>query len=167
MVVLLVLLVLLPLGLTLLTMVMARFKQTVNFRDLLQQDFAVRGGLAEAAVRLEGGLDLKAGESAPFEMEGLSQNVVAVRVERDRDVILALDGHVLTSLEAARVNVGQVAIDAEGRRIFQYRKVEVYLVEAKVIGRPGLAGVRLRGVLLRKPNGTIAQMGVRLERGFF
>ena len=97
----------------------------------------------------------------------LPGEAVTVRIEREGDRIVARDGRILAPLEASRVNVAQIAIDAEGRRVFEYRKIAVYRVDAIVPPRDGVPGVRLRAVLVRKPDGDLAQAGVRLERGFF
>jgi len=166
MVVMMAMLVLLPLALTLLTMVSARFRQTVLFRDLIQQELSARAGLTVAGARLSSAGRLADGEGQSFTVEDVPVPVT-VRVERAPDVVLALDGRTLAPGEASSVDVNQVVTDPEGRRVFLYRKLQVYVVESTVPARAPVPGVRLRAVLVRKPDGSLAQIGVKLERGFF
>jgi hypothetical protein len=90
-----------------------------------------------------------------------------VRVSRQPDAILDWEGRVLDASGSASIDFGQTGTDAEGRVVHRYRRVGVYLVEVTVSARASLAGVRLRGILLRKPDGSVASVGAGLERGFF
>lgn len=165
-VVLLAMMVLLPLALTLLTMVRARLQQSIDYRDLVAEEAAARAGFEEARSRLmAGGVELSPREAFSFETQ-VEALTTAVRIEREPDAFLTLDGRVLGPLETGEVDLSLAGYDAEGRRVFMYRKLEIYLVEATVRSRPALPGACLLAVLAREQNGAVALIGLTLERGF-
>jgi len=166
-VVLLAMMVLLPLALTLLIMVNSRVRHAVDYRDLVAEEAAARAGFEEAWARLAAGAEaLSPGDESSFETE-LEALTVAVRISREPDALLTLDGRVLALVEAAEVDLSRASYDAEGRRVFLYRKLEIYLVEATVRSRPALPAARLLGVLARQQDGSVAPIGLTTERGYF
>jgi len=88
-------------------------------------------------------------------------------IRRQRDAVLSLSGRVLEPSEAADADLEAIALDADGRQVRLYIKLEVYLVDVDVSARPSLIGVRLRGVLIRREDGTVSPAGLDIERGFF
>ena len=57
--------------------------------------------------------------------------------------------------------------DAEGRIVYQFKKVEIYVVRVDVSRRPTLPGVRLYGVLGKQPEGGVQVLGVKVSRGYY
>jgi hypothetical protein len=166
-VVLLAMMVLLPLALTLLLMVSSRLQASVDYRDQVAGEAAARAGFEEAAARLATGeAALSPGEAFAFETE-IDALTVEVRLSREPDAFLTLSGALLGRLETGEVDLSLASYDAEGRRVFLYRKLEIYLVESTVHGRPALPAVRLLGVLGRQQDGSLAPVGLTIERGFF
>jgi hypothetical protein len=58
-------------------------------------------------------------------------------------------------------------VDAEGRVVYQFRKLEIYVVRVDVSRRPTLAAVRLYGIVAKLPDDTVEILGSRLSRGYF
>ena len=54
----------------------------------------------------------------------------------------------------------QVGVDAEGRMVYTYRKLELYLVEIVLQRRPSLVPATLRAVMARLPDGSIETLGI-------
>ena len=167
-VVLVALLLLLPLSLILARMVGMWQRQSAEFRDLMAMEYAAEAGFADATTRLAARqIDLSPDESRSFAVYDLGGLSASVRVSRQPDVVLALDGSVLEGIEAKKVDLSSVGLDPDLRRVRRFRRLEVYLVEVRVSARPSLADVRLRGVLVRPQGGQLLQGGVNLDRGFF
>ncbi len=99
----------------------------------------------------------------PQPIEGLQTHV---RISRSEDVVLTAAGQILEGIDSQGVDSEQTGIDPEGRVVYQYRRLEIYLVEVDSSRRPSLAPVRLYGVLARLPEGTIRVLGVSLDRRF-
>jgi len=147
-----------------------RRQQQVNAR---QQDLggqaAVRGGLDVAMARVQSGrLDLRgADQSEEFEMEEPEGRPVRVRVSRQTDAVLSLEGRLLTPEEAAMVDVDALGIDGLGNVVHEYRRLEVYLVEAESPARRPFGAVRLLAAVARLDTGEIYCIGMRYDRGYF
>lgn len=165
-VVLVALALLLPLALLLMSTAFVAQRQARSVRDLTALDYAVRAGLGDAEVRLTARrIDVAPAEARSFEMV-VNQIRVRVRVERQPDVVLSLDGRVLEELEARAVDVSAIGFDPTMRRVHQYRTLEVYLVESRAEQRE-LPTVRLSAVLVRVEGGPLQQAGLTVERGYF
>jgi hypothetical protein len=87
-----------------------------------------------------------------------------VRISRAADVVLTLEGRLLEGLSAAGVDLEQTGVDAEGRVVYQFRKVEVYLVEIDVSRRASLPPLKLYGILGKLPDGTLQTLGLTRRR---
>ena len=83
---------------------------------------------------------------------------------RADDVVLTLDGRLLEGLAAASVDLERTGVDAEGRVIYQFRKVEVYLVEIDVSHRASLPPLKLYGVIAKLPDGSLQTLGLTRRR---
>jgi hypothetical protein len=160
---------LMPLALLLSDFAWRRQRQ-VNAR---QQDLggqaAVRGALDLTMGRIQSGrLDLRgADQSERFELDEPEGRPVRVRVTRQTDVVLSLEGRLLTPEEAAMVDVGALGIDGLGNVVRQYRPLEVYLVEAESPARRPFGAVRLLAAVTRLDTGEIYCIGMRYDRGYF
>ena len=163
--VLVAIIVLLPPTILLASLALRWQRQSIDFRDRIAQELAAEGVLEEARARLSGsGIDLAPNEGTTFvprSIEGLDSDV---RVSRTEDVILSLDGRLLEGLAATSVDLEQTGIDAEGRVVYQFRKVEVYLVEIDASRRPSLPPIKLFGVLAKLPDGSLQTLGLTRRR---
>ena len=81
--------------------------------------------------------------------------------------MLGLDGRLLTPEEAATVDEGTLGIDGLGNVVRQYRRLEVYLVEAESPARRPFGAVRLLAAVTRLDTGEIYCIGMRYDRGYF
>ena len=163
--VLVAIIVLLPPTVILASLAIRWQRQSIDFRDRIAQELAAEGVLEEARARLSGnGIDLAPNEGTTFvprEIDGLDSDV---RVSRAEDVVLSLDGRVLEGLAASSVDLEQTGTDAEGRVVYQFRKVEIYLVEIDVSRRASLPPVKLYGVLAKLPDGSLQILGLTRRR---
>ena len=167
-VVLLMLLLLLPLSLILGRLVMQWQGRAAHFSGAAELEYAARAGFEDTIARLgTQTIDLDADRSTEFQIEGLNGRTARVKVSRQADAIVSLDGRVLEGLEARRADLDQMTLDPDLRRVHLFRKLEVYLVEATVSGPPALGGVRVSGVLVRPDDGPWLRAGLRVDRGFF
>ena len=167
-IVLVTMMLFLPLAIILTAMVLNWQRQSVNFRDLLSQESAARAGFELAMLRLgRAEIEIDQGKSSTFPLSGLGGPGAQVRIRRQADAVLSLSGRFLEPGEAAEVDLEAVALDADGRQVRLYMKLEVYMVQVSVASRPSLIKVRLRGVLIRLDDGTISPVGLDVERGFF
>jgi hypothetical protein len=158
----------LPLAIILTAMVLSWHRQTIDFRDVLSEELTARSGFELAMLRLgREQLEIAPGKSSSFPVSGLGGPSGEVRIRRQADTVLSLSGSVLEPAEAAEADLEAIALDPDGRQVRLYMKLEVYLVEVNVSARPSLLGVRLRGVLIRREDGTVSPAGLDIERGFF
>ena len=81
-------------------------------------------------------------------------------------MILGLDGSVIDPDDAADLDLDRLGIDPTSGAVRQYRRLEVYLVEAESPARYPFAAVRLLAVVGRLDEGVIC-LGVRYDRGYF
>jgi hypothetical protein len=140
-------------------------RQSIDFRDQIAQELAAEGVLEQARARLSGdAIDLAPNEGASFVPRAVPGLDSKVRVSRAEDVVLTLDGRVLEGMAATSVDLEQTGIDAEGRVVYQFRKVEIYLVEVDVSRRASLPPLKLYGVLARLPDGSLQTLGLTRRR---
>lgn len=163
--VLVAIIVLLPPTVVLATLALRWQRQSIDFRDRMAQELAAEGVLEETRARLSGtGIDLAPNEGVslvPRAIEGIDAQV---RVSRAEDVILAVDGQILEGLAATDVDLEQTGTDPEGRVVYQFRKIEVYLIEVDVVLRPSLPPVKVYSVLARLPDGSLQTLGLTRRR---
>lgn len=167
--VLIALMTLMPLALLLSDFVLRRQRQVNAHQQNLGSQAAVRGALDLAMARLQSGRIALVGpdQSARFELEEPESRPVRVRVSRQPDAVLTLGGRVLDSEEAADLDLDQLGIDGAGRVVRQYRRLEVYLVEAESPARYPFGAVRLLAVVARPDTENVVCLGLRYDRGYF
>ena len=160
---------LMPLALLLSDFAFRRQRQVNARQQDLGGEAAVRGALDLVMARIQSGrLDLRgADQSERFELEEPEGRPVRVRVTRQTNVVLSLDGRLLTPEEAAMVDVGALGIDGLGNVVRQYRPLEVYLVEAESPARRPFGAVRLLAAVVRLDTGEMYCIGMRYDRGYF
>jgi type II secretory pathway pseudopilin PulG len=160
---------LMPLALLLSDFAWRRQRQVNGRQQNLAGQAATRGALDLTMARLQSGrLDLTGpDQSTRFELEEPEGRPVRVRLSRQDDAVLSLEGHVLTPEEAAMVDVDQVGTDGFGNVVHEYRRLEVYLVEAESPARPPFGAVRLLATVVRLDTGDIKCIGLRYDRGYF
>lgn len=143
-------------------------RQAIDFRDLTGSEQAAWAGFEEARLRLSGNdLRLEPGEASVFARELPEGLRASVRVERMDDVVLTLEGRMLDSVAARQVDLEHVGVDPEGRTVYQYRKLAMYLVRSEVRRRPTLPVARLYGVVAELPDdGGLEVLGLDVRRVF-
>ncbi|HEY7698374.1 MAG TPA: hypothetical protein VIE88_08150 [Vicinamibacteria bacterium] len=157
--------VMVPPTIILATLALRWQRQSIDFRDRIAQELAAEGVLDEARARLAGkDLDLAPEEGATFVPRAEKEMEAAVRVSRADDVVLALDGRLLEGAAATSADLEATSTDAEGREVFQYRRIEVYLVQVDVSRRRSLPPLKLYGVLAKLPDGSIQTLGLTRRR---
>jgi hypothetical protein len=168
-VVLIALAALMPLALLLSDFASRRQRQVTGYRFNLAGQAAVRGALDLAVGRLEEGRIALVGpdQSAQFELEEPANRPVTVRVRRQGDAVLTLEGDVLDAEDAAGLDLDSVALDGLGGLVRRYRRLEVYLVEAEAPARYPYAAVRLLAVVARPETEPFVVLGLRYDRGYF
>lgn len=164
--VLIALAALMPLALMLSDLVTMRQRQVGGLQQNVGGQAMVRGALDVVMARLRSRqIALGSAQSAQFELEE-PPRPVRVRVSREPDVVLGLDGSVSDPEDAADLDLESVGIDRVGGVVRQYRTLEVYLVEAESPARYPFAAVRLLAVVGRLDEGVLC-LGVRYDRGYF
>ena len=157
---------LMPLALLLSEFVLTRQRQAGAHQFGLGGQAAVRGALDLALARLASGeIALAVPASASFDLEQ-GPRPVRVRVVREPDAVLALDGNVLTPEEASGLNLDRLVIDPVSGAVREYRSMEVYRVEAECPARYPFPAVRLLAAVGRL-DGRVLTLGVRYDRGYF
>lgn len=167
-VVLLAIVVLLPSTLVLTSFVLRRQQRSMDYRDLTASEFAARAGLERALVLIaDPRWSLSPGDTRPVSLEGWREQArPVVRIERRDDVVLSQDGTVSSAEHVKDSELNVAGVDADGRRVFRYRKVQIYLVRIEVRRRPTLPAVRLYGVLAKLPDGGVQTLGMSMKRVF-
>jgi hypothetical protein len=164
-VVLMAIAILLPPTLVLAVLSLRWQQQSLDFRDRMSQELGAQAVFEEARARLlAGDLDVPEGEGRSFEPRAIAGLDADVRVSRAEDVVVTLDGRVLQGIAAGRADLDAMGVDPEGRMVYQFRKIEIYLVAVHVSRRPSLAPARLYAVLGRLPDGSVETLGVTLSR---
>lgn len=167
-IVLVAIVVLLPVTLVLATLAIKWQRQSLDYREAISEEFAAEAGFEQARSRIAAdGLELEPDQASAFVIEELPNLGVRVRVARESDIVLTQTGRILDSAAAARADLEQTGIDAEGRVVYQFRKLQIYVVRVDVSRRPTLPAVRLYGVVAKLPDDTIEVLGSRLSRGYF
>ena len=168
-VVMIALAALMPLALLLSDFAFRRQRQVNARQQDLAGQAAARGGLELAMSRIQGGrIDLRGpDQSARFELEEPEGRPVRVQVSRQSDAVLGLDGRLLTPEDAATVDENEVGIDGLGNVVRQYRRLEVYLVDAESPARRPFGAVRLLAAVVRLDTGETYCIGMRYDRGYF
>jgi len=166
-VVLMAIVILLPPTLVLATLALHWQRQSIDFRDTFSEELAARAALGESQGRLAlGSIEMEPRESRSFDPQPIEGIQTHVRISRSEDVVLTAAGQILEGIDSQGLDVEQTGTDPEGRVVYQYRRLEIYLVEVDSSRRPSLAPVRLYGILARLPEGTIRVLGVSLDRRF-
>jgi hypothetical protein len=160
---------LMPLALLLSDFVWRRQRQVNARQQDLGGEAAVRGALDLSMARLQSGrLSLRGpDQSERFELEEPESRPVRVRISRQTDAVLSLEGELLTPEEAAMVDVDALGIDGFGNVVHEYRRLEIYLVEAESPARRPFGAVRLLAAVARLDTGEIYCLGMRYDRGYF
>jgi hypothetical protein len=109
---------------------------------------------------------MAAKESTSFEVDEIEGMVARVRVSRTEDVVLTLEGGLLEGIDRGRIDLERTGVDAEGRVVYRYRTLEIYVVEVDVVRRQSLPAVKLHGVLARLPDGELETLGLTVQRIF-
>jgi hypothetical protein len=157
---------LMPLALVLSDLVTMRQRQVGGLRQNVGGQAMVRGALDLALAQLRSRqISLEPAQSTEFDLRE-PPRPVHVRVSRQPDVVLGLDGSVSDLEDAADVDLEALGIDRTGGVVRQYRRLEIYLVEAESPARYPFAAVRLLGVVGRLDEGVLC-LGVRYDRGYF
>ena len=143
-------------------------RQSLDYRDTLDEEFVAQAGFEEARNRLAAdGMNLSPNEGTSFRMRGFESHNTSARVARQDDVVLSQDGRVITGAAASEVDLEAAGVDAEGRFVYRYRKLEIYVVQIDVSRRPTLPAIRLYGVVARLPDDSLETLGVTVKRGYF
>ena len=167
-VVLIAILVMLPPTLILAKMAFRWQRQSLVFRDTVDEEFVAHAGFEEARNRLAAdGMDLEPNEGRSFRIRGFESHTTSARVAREEDIVLSQDGLVFTGTAASEADLEVAGTDAEGRFVYRYRKLEIYVVRIDVSRRPTLPAIRLYGVIARLPDNTFETLGVTVKRGYF
>lgn len=167
-VVLVAIVVLLPPTILLSALAIRWQRQSIDLRDGIAEDFAAYAGFEEARNRIASAtFGLSPNEATSFTVEELDGLTPDVRVARGEDVVLTLNGRVLSGAAAQRVDLEQTGTDPDGRVVYQYRKLEIYVVEVEVRRRPTLRAVRLEAIVARLPDGSLQTLGMKTTRGFW
>ncbi len=167
-VVLVAIAVLLPPTLVLATLALKWQRQSMDYRDTIAEEFVAHAAFEEARNRVAAdGLGLAANGGISFVVDHLGDLRASVRVAREADIVLTQNGRVLEGAATEKVDLERTGVDAEGRVVYQFKKLEIYVVQVDVSHRPTLPAVRLYGVLAKLPDDTIEILGTSLTRGYF
>jgi hypothetical protein len=157
---------LVPLALLLSEFVLTRQRQAGAHQFGVGGRAAAQGGLDLALGRLQSGdIALSAGQGAAFDLE-TTPRPVRVRVVRESDAILALDGSVLAPEDLSPAEADRLVVDPVSGAVREYRRIEVYRVEAECPARNPFPAVRLLAAVARL-DGRALTLGVRYDRGYF
>jgi type II secretory pathway component PulK len=155
-----------PLALALSEFVLMRQRQATGHQQNIGGQAMVRGGLDLALAGLESKqIALGPGQRRDFDL-GDSPRPVNVRVVRDDDSVLAMDGSVIAIEDAGELDIDGLAVDPTSGAVRKYRRLEVYSVEAESPARYPFAAVRLLAVVGRLDDRVFC-LGVRYDRGYF
>jgi len=143
----------------------------MDYRDTISEEFIAHAGFEEARNRVTAdGLGLAPNEASSFvvvDLGDLGDQRANVRVARAPDIVLSQDGRILEGTAAERADLELTGVDAEGRVVYQFKKLEIYVVRVDVSRRPTLPEVRVYGVLAKLPEGSIEVLGKSVARGYF
>ena len=166
-VVLVAIVVLLPATLVLTSLAIRWHRQSLDYRDTVAEEFVARAGFEEARNRIASEtLGLATGEATSFERRE-SELTARTRIARAQDIVLSLDGRILDASAAAKADLELTGTDPEGRVVYRFRKLEIYVVQVDVARRPTLPAVRSYGIVAKLPDGSVETLGLTVRRGFF
>ena len=166
-IVLLAIVVLLPMTLILSKLAMRWQRQAMDFRDTIHEEFVAEAALEEAMNRIRSDtLDLAPEQESQFQTAELGGLTADAFIARQPDVVLTLSGSILQGAEAADLDIDVAGVDAEGRVVYRYRKLEIYLVRVNVNRRPSLPGILLYGVVGKRQDASVELLGRRLDRRY-
>ena len=156
-----------PLALILSDLVLMRQRQVTGQQQNIGGQALVRGALEVAMSRLGAReIVLDPSQTSEFELDE-PPRPVRVRVTRQPDEVLGLDGRIIDPEEAGTLDLERVGLDVLGAgAVRQYRRIEVYVVEAEAPARYPYAAVRLLAAVGRLEEGVLS-LGVRYDRGYF
>ena len=167
-IVLLAIAVILPPTLVLASLALRWQRQSLDYRDTISEEFIAHAGFEEARNRVTAdGLGLAPNEASSFVVDDIDDQRADVRVSRAADIVLSQGGRVLEGTAAERADLELTGVDAEGRVVYQFKRLEIYVIRVDVSRRPNLAGVRVYGVLAKLPDGSIEVLGKSSARGYF
>jgi hypothetical protein len=156
--------VLLPLVLVLSRNVVARQNRTTAFRETVRREMILRDAFGRTAERLRRErFDLAPDEGRRLRFIGLDPTI-EVEITRQPDAVIGLDGRVFRGREASSLDLELAGLDPREIMVHQYRKLQIYLVEAESRGGGFVPAVRLLGVLARRWDGRVVSLGVRVDR---
>lgn len=92
---------------------------------------------------------------------------MAVRVSREPDVVVDIEGRVLRARDVSGIDVGGIAIDGERRPFRRYRRIEAYVVQAETPGSLGNPATRLVASVGRTEEGELVIFGIRYDKALF
>ena len=166
-VVLLAIVVLLPPTILLSALAIRWQRQAIDLRDGVAEEFAAQAGFEEARNRIASAtFGLAPNEATSFIVEELNELTPNVRVARGEDVVLTLNGRVLSGAVAERADLEQTGTDPEGRVVYQYRKLEVYVVEVEVKNAADVACGEARRSRRKAPRRKLADVGCEDDARF-
>jgi hypothetical protein len=161
-VVLLALAVLLPIALGISGLVFRRQKQVARWQGANAGRLAVVGAFESVRLRVASReIGLRPGDFRSWEQRELGPRGVSVRVRREEDVAIRMDGQIVPAHEA---EFGEQVIDSDGDVFCPWQRVEVYFVEAEAEGTAGSPSMRLLGGIGRLKDGRTLPLGYRVDR---
>ncbi len=161
-VVLLALAVLLPIALGISGLVYRRQQQVARWRGANAGRLAVVGAFESVRLRVASReIGLNPGDFRSFEQRELGPRGVNVRVRREEDVAIRMDGQIVP---AHRAEFGEQVIDSDGDAFCPWQRVEVYFVEVEAEGTAGNPSMRLLGGIGRLKDGRTLSLGYRVDR---
>jgi len=167
-VVLVAIVVMLPPTLVLTSLAIRWQRQALDYRDTVAEEFVAEAGFEEARNRIASpALGLSPNEATTFRMQDLSGIDASARIAREADLVLTLDGRILDELAAKKADLELTGTDPEGRVVYRFRKLEIYVVQVDVSRRPTLPAVRLHAVVAKLPDASLQILGMSAKRGYF
>jgi hypothetical protein len=152
---------LLPLALGLSSLVLRRQRQVQAWTQESVGRLAVEGAFELARARIATGVGLRPGAATVLQVDEVGALGVTLRIRRQQDVALGLDGRIVP---ASAADLEERVIDAEGNVLCPWRRLEVYLVEARAEGPADSPDVRLLGGVARLEDGRTLSLGYRCDR---
>jgi len=158
--------ILLPIALVLWRNVFTWQNQATAFKEAVRREGILRNAFERVAERLRAGaLPLAVDEAERLTLPEIAEPLT-LEITRQPDAVVTLDGDVLRGAQTRGLDLARLGVDSRGAMVYQYRKVEIYLVEAESRGASVVPSVRVLGVLGRDPDGRVLTLGVRCDRGY-
>jgi hypothetical protein len=160
-IVLLCLAALLPLALGLSGLVARRHRQVRAWTQESVGRLAVEGAFELARARIADDIGLRPGATTVLRVAEVGALGVTLRIRHQEDVALGLDGRIVPVSSA---DLDERVVDAEGNVLCPWRRLEIYLVEARAEGPADGPDVRLLGGVARLDDGRTVSLGYRCDR---